>query len=345
MRIAVSGYFGWGNFGDQLFLDTVIDKHQHIWPDATSVISLTEQPLAPHSTRRVAGALSRVWYTFRVAMGADLLAYCGGSVFTQISGADAVRRWIRPARMQALGVSVGPFNSIRAEREVAKYLAQFESIVFRDSSWKDFPRVGMLGNHRQGGDIAALSSRISRDEKADRRGLVVCPSAAAGQDSATLAEQARQAFEMLSKSRPHVSVTILALNGHPELGDLQLSREVSKLLSKGGIPSKVEDYISLGLQETCDLLTRAELVLSQRLHGAIVAYLSGGKFILADHHPKCKAFVDEIRAEDFISVKPSSPNIVNELEEVLRGDRIWQVSPQEYVAHAREVYFSAHARA
>ena len=290
-----------------------------------------------------------------------MLAYCGGSVFGEVSGVDALRRRFRPARVQALGVSVGPFSSPRARQEVAEYLADFERVVIRDDSWKHLDQDRPAGTDpgessaqqtasatrplAQGGDLAALSPLIAQVSATSREGLVVCPSAAAEGDVELLAQQVMQAREALLTRGRSARVRLLALNGHPRWGDLELVRQLAASLRELGVDSEASSFLDLGLEATVTALTSADLVLSQRLHGAIVAYLSGGRFVMIDHHPKCRAFVEDVTGATQVCVPVDAIDLSAALESALDPARTLTWEPQDYVARAHRVYLEQLAHA
>lgn len=370
-RIAVAGYFGWGNFGDQLFLDTVLRRREELWPGSTGIVSLSTKNLARHATSGPLGALIRALHTVRIARSADVLAYCGGSVFGEVSGVDALRRRFRPARLQALGVSVGPFTDPGARLAVKEYLADFERIVVRDDSWvllqeggpapalpvhaaaqvsaaQRTPEQGRVleqrgvfelsGAFEHGGDLAALSPLIAPVSPTAREGLVVCPSAAAASDIETLTHQVVQARDALLARGRSVRVRLLALNGHPRWGDVELVRAVAASLRSLGIDSETSSFLDLGLEATVTMLTSAELVLSQRLHGAIVAYLSGGRFVMIDHHPKCRAFVEDVTGSTQVCVPVDAPDLSIALTAALDPAQALSWEPRDYIGRAQQVY-------
>lgn len=352
--IAVVGYFGWGNFGDQLFLDTALRRREELWPGSSAILSLTTRDLAPHATAGPLGALMRALHTVRIARSADVLAYCGGSVFGDVSGVDALRRRLRPARVQALGVSVGPFLSAGARRAVNEYLADFERIVVRDDSWMLLhddleaaarPTPSATPALEQGGDLAALSPLIHRVDPDARDGLVVCPSAAADGDIGTLAHQVMQARRALLSRGRSARVRLLALNGHPRWGDAELVRALADSLRSLGVDSETSSFLDLGLEATVTTLTTADLVLSQRLHGAIVAYLSGGRFLMIDHHPKCRAFVEDVTGSTQVCVPVEAVDLSAALAAALDPARALTQDPQGYIERAHRVYLEQLARA
>lgn len=352
--IAVVGYFGWGNFGDQLFLDTVRRRREELWPGSTDILALTGRDLGRHATSGPLGALLRAVHTLRIMRRADVLAYCGGSVFTDVTGVDALRRRLRLARVQALGVSVGPFADEQARQEVKQFLGDFERIVVRDDSWTllqdDLPLLpepvsGPPSGIEQGVDLAALSPLIAQAPDDDRSGLVVCPSAAADADVELLAEQVLQARRAMRLRGLPAAVRILALNGHPRNGDEQLVRALAAALRDQGVECATSSFLDLGLERTAAMLGSASLVLSQRLHGAIVAYLSGGRFLMLDHHAKCRAFVEDISGDAAVCVPVHAPDLSEALEAALCPERAPLREPEEYIRHAERVYLGQMAHA
>ncbi|MFI8777962.1 polysaccharide pyruvyl transferase family protein [Brachybacterium paraconglomeratum] len=347
-RIAVVGYFGWGNFGDQLFLDTVLRCRAELWPDVTEVMCLTTKNLGRHAVSGPLGAVERVLHTLRIARRADLLVHCGGSVFGDLSGVGVLRRRLPPSRVQALGVSIGPFPDATAQRNVVEHLRTFERVVVRDDSWSflEGERSGTeaatsspSGGAEQGGDLAALSPLIAPVPSDRRAGLVVCPSSAAGADVGRLAHQVLQAQRALQQRGAPSSVHLLALNGHPRSGDEKLLRELAGALRDQHVECGTSSFLDLGLERTVELLTSASLVMSQRLHGAIVAYLSGGRFLMLDHHPKCRAFVQHVSGSTALCAPVGAEDISTALSAALDPGQSLDREPQDYIGRARRTYF------
>lgn len=346
-RIAIVGYFGWGNFGDQLFLDTALRCRAELWPDATEVMCLTTENLARHAVGPL-GAVERVFHTLRIARHADLLVHCGGSVFGDVSGVDVLRRKLPPSRVQALGVSIGPFRDAKAQRNVTELLGTFERVVVRDDSWSfleserndaDAVKNSPSGSTEQGGDLAALSPLISSVPPDRRAGLVMCPSYAADADVGRLAHQVLQAQRALQQMSAPSAVHLLALNGHPQSGDEKLLGELSDALRDQHVECETSSFLDLGLERTVELLTSASLVMSQRLHGAIVAYLSGGRFLMLDHHPKCRAFVQDVSGSSALCAPVGAEDISAALSAALDPGLILTWAPQDYIERARRTYF------
>ena len=281
-RVQLLGYFGWGNFGDDLFREVCEENAGLLWPGAQ--IRAFEAPRQNFSHPRPDAALRRLVSAARGAAWATTFAYSGGSVFGELAGTAALRSRLPNRVFEALGVSVGPFADTADQRSVVTALQGFGRVVVRDQ--ESFDR--MEGHCVFGGDLAALSSRLTPAE-APRSGLVICPSRAAGVSVDTLSESISQA---LGSTNP--VITLLALHAHPRLGDQALAASIASELRRRGRSVHVVHYGEVGIGGVVDVLSRASMVWSQRLHGAIVSYLLGTPVAIVDHHEKCGAFARDI---------------------------------------------------
>lgn len=370
-RVQLLGYFGWGNFGDDLFRETCQDRAGILWPG--SAARVFESPEANFSDRAFLSPLRRLGSTLVGAVWSDTFAYCGGSVFSQMAGTSALRtRLFRDHRFEALGVSVGPFTSEDEERDVIAALHTFDRVVVRDQESVD----RLDGTCVLGGDLASLSRRFelqprrtgvhsnaSADTSAGPKGhqdgtrLTICPSAAAGDTAAQIiaglttslagiepgpqagSTPGSQAAPGGGAVRPEagIEITVLALNAHPRLGDGELVRQVASGLQNLGLRVGIVDYGRVGLTGVVEVLRDSDLVWSQRLHGAIAAYLLGVPVAVIDHHEKCGAFARDIGLDprflvtDFSGLAPTV--------EYLRQSRLpWTRPPADYRERAHRAY-------
>ncbi|GAA4918067.1 polysaccharide pyruvyl transferase family protein [Nesterenkonia rhizosphaerae] len=281
-KVQLLGYFGWGNFGDDLFREVCEENAGLLWPGAE--VRAFERPRQNFSHPRPDAALRRLVSAARGAAWADTFVYAGGSVFSEVAGLARLRRHLPNRSYEALGVSVGPFANSANHRAVVSELRRFDRVVVRDQ--ESFDR--MEGYGVLGGDLAALSSRLG-PAQGPRSGLVICPSSAAGMSGNELADAVSSA---LGSADPEI--TLLALHAHPRLGDHALATRIAGQLRREGRSVQVVDYGAVGIAGVVGILSRASLVWSQRLHGAIVSYLLGTPVAIVDHHEKCAAFARDI---------------------------------------------------
>jgi len=313
-RIQLLGYFGWGNFGDDLFRETCEAQTAALWPGGT--VRAFESARANFSESRFLAPARRLGTALAGALWSDTFAYCGGSVFSRLAGTSALRtRCFSGHAFEALGVSVGPFASSRDHREVVAALREFDRVVVRDQESYD----RLVGECVLGGDLASLSSRFdpvpSVTAPASEQRLTICPSAAAGGSASRIVADLRTSLtdsETALGLSSDLEITVLALNAHPRLGDGGLAAEIAAGLRDHGWNAGVVDYGRVGMTGVIEVLRGSGLVWSQRLHGAIASYLLGVPVAVIDHHEKCGAFARDIGlapqflARDFAGLAPTA---------------------------------------
>jgi polysaccharide pyruvyl transferase WcaK-like protein len=136
------------------------------------------------------------------------------------------------------------------------------------------------------------------------------------------------------------SVASVLLLQPGNLADEAICREL--LLRLRAIDHSAQLIIHSDAIETLRLISESDLVLSDRLHGAIVAHLTGVPFRLSKHHEKCKDFlidvghpdathgssyVDDIAGGDFHGLDDWTSNQANAVRELTNtasnGIRAW----------------------
>lgn len=331
-RVQLLGYFGWGNFGDDLFREVCEENAGVLWPGAH--VRAFEGAQQNFAHPRPDAALRRMLTAAHGAVWANTFVYAGGSVFSELAGTAALRSRLPNRAFEALGVSVGPFANTAAHRTVVTELKGFDRVVVRDQ--ESFDR--MDGNCVLGGDLAALSSRLVPKET-PRNGLVICPSRAAGVSGDTLSEAISRA---LGSTKPQI--TLLTLNAHPRLGDNALAASIATRLRRDGHSVRLVDYRVVGIGGVVDVLSRASLVWSQRLHGAIVAYLLNTPVAIVDHHEKCGAFARDIDldplflASEFNKLGNTLQTVSPDAEHKAPSYLPWGRSSDNYRTRARTAY-------
>ncbi len=353
-RIQLLGYFGWGNFGDDLFREVCQERAGMLWPQGR--VRVFEGQRQNFSHPRPDAALRRLWASARGSLWATSFAHCGGSVFTELRGTAALRLKLPGLAFEALGISVGPFDAPADQDAVVAALKGFSRVVVRDQ--ESFDRL--RGDGVLGGDLAALSRRVRASEvrtapvevsqasppgrdTAERErsaGVVICPSQAAPESAEDAAAQIAAALASTDER-----ICVLALNAHPHLGDHVKASVIADELHKSGRNVELLEYGSLGIDGVFDVLGRAQLVWSQRLHGAIVSYLLGTPVAIVDHHEKCGAFARDIGldsrflAREFSELAATVDSLVPARSSGAgTGTVPWTRPVADYVARAEAAY-------
>lgn len=325
-RVQAVGYYGMGNYGDDLFRAVVARHAPSLWPGATV---RTWAPQRPGLNARggVVGQAARLAGATAGAAWADTFALCGGSVLHEVTGVQRLRSRLKSVRrFEALGVSVGPFPADPGP--VLRFLDSFDRVVVRDPASR--ARAGR--DYPVGGDLAALCDDL-RPHGPRSGKIVVCPSRDAQVDAPEIARQV-----LSSLPDRDMPVAVLALNYHPEKGDETLSHEVARLLREQRCTHvRTPTYRVLGQRGVASMLASASAVWTQRLHAGIVAYLVGTPFLIVSHHDKCRDFASDIGlAPDLVLDKHQDWRAAAAL--TLDPTEHWTMDADDYRARARSVY-------
>lgn len=339
-HINAVGFYGMGNFGDELFVSVALENSDFLFGSGARVRTFAPRSTGLYSRSDILGILLRGCARGVGACWGDTVAFCGGSTLQSVDGWSRVRAALFPTtRVELLGVSVGPFADRNAEFAVRRFVARATRIVVRDQrSLSTLRRWGTPVRATVGGDLAALSpyleERISEDDL-----VTVCPSRSVGSDPSRLVryvESALSAFRDATGVNPIVN--ILALNVHPSSGDREISFRAAAELRRKGWNACYKSFGSLGLQGTTQLLGRSRIVISERLHGAIAAYLSSTPFMIVGHHAKCVDFAEDIGLRSELLLDVSSPDWGAGVVACLANGTNWRVPPTAYTERAVRGY-------
>ncbi|MFT3669593.1 MAG: polysaccharide pyruvyl transferase family protein [Pseudoxanthomonas sp.] len=367
LRTAFTGYYGMRNFGDDLFGVLCARAAQTYWRAAPRVVGppLASAPARSTMPRRyptrwyggtgVVGKASR-WLSFaRGLRDCDVLVMGGGSVIT---ARESFRKPMmlaaveRGVQLAAVGVSIGPFDTTRDEDAVAAFLQRFRYLSVRDArSHRLAQAMGLEAITHGGCDLAALlpalgpvvAGPVKMPNAPVRIGVAPCRY----REDGDYAAPSRRRWEehlittlaALQRSRD-VSVEVFSLNEHPQHGDRALAQALVDRLRTEGVTAEWRGYASQDPLRTVDALAACDVVISARLHGAIVAYLQDVPFMIIDYHPKCRDFADDIGLDDTLRVTAAGTgNPFSEaLPALLSGERRPRVSRDAYTARAPDIF-------
>ncbi|MGD7733882.1 polysaccharide pyruvyl transferase family protein [Propionibacteriaceae bacterium G57] len=334
-RVQAVGYYGWGNFGDELFRRTVQLRSDLLWGRQATVRSFVAPGQALRTSAGALGSLVRTGEMVAGGLWSDTIALCGGSVLEDVRGTQKWRdRLFGQSRsIEALGVSLGPWRTDEARARSIEYVRKMDRVVVRDRASADRIGAGVI----LGTDLAALHPMPSRPAE-HRRYLTICLSNDSGATSAQLVAMLRPMLSAVA-----VPVKILALNVHPRRGDLALSHAVRDGLSGLGLDMTVEAFESV--DQTIDIIAGSAAVWSQRLHGIIVAYLCHVPFLAFGHHAKISDFAQDVGLDEVRLIRELVPGdaVVAAGRSTLSGSAGWALSPQDYIEFGQQAYTSATA--
>ena len=354
MKITLNGYYGFANYGDELFNLTTVLAARRWW--AGHSLDILGPPVEGidadfrvpgwfpsklYTSPGLAGKLSRLAFLIGAVLRRDLVVYAGGST---LSYGSIMKKFQRIAaergtvEFAAIGVSIGPFLDQADEDEAARFLRKFTYFSVRDRKSVDLlarmqvPVKPLLARDLVGALPLLLPPEASQRKAGETRerkvlGISVCHyERLFGGDVAMEDRRNAALFEGVAQyvKREGVSVRIFCLNTHPRWGDEELSRKLQERLE--GQCANVEwNSAKDNLLGCWQGLATCDAVLSVRLHGAITAYLCGVPFSLVEYHRKCTDLIDDIGQPEALRIRSDctdSPAVERILERLfLKAER------------------------
>lgn len=302
MRIAISGYHGFGNAGDEAVLAATVTELKRRIPDVELVV-LSGDPPATRQLHRVE-AQPR-WPLPSLVKGirsADLLLSGGGSLLQNRTSSASlgyylltlqVARWYRvPYVIHAQGL--GPLYGALAERLVAGALERAEAVTLRDGRSLELARKLGMGEERLTltADPSFLLEPVGEAEVGG-----ILDEAGIGADEPLVGmvvrewRGAREALSPLAKIARHAADErgarcVIIPFQLPD--DLEVSHKLAALASGGTlIEQELHPRALLGL------IGRLDLLVAMRLHALIFAAASEVPAVGLSYDPKVAALCEE----------------------------------------------------
>lgn len=363
-NITITGYYGFNNFGDDLFPLAVVNflegykqiKVNVLSPEIESVKAnyLVPKWISSHYKKKnVIGKLIRFVMMFYAALISDTVLLAGGSVISSNSS-NSMRKFqyclskFKVCKFGAVGVSVGPFNNDIDYKNAQKFLSELVFILVRDEeSFNIVKKMGYGEKLYLSLDIAGLVDFTSYDVVANDAtkncvSISVCnyESYVGGDTDRELKrnEAVISAFISFCKEKSIENVKIIVLNSNENVGDKNLSLTLSERLVIAGI--NYEFYTHQNPYLTIREIRKTSLFISMRLHGAIVAFLNSIPFVLIEYHKKCFEFNNIALAPENIIDTENAKELKIHLCELHSSGNKLKLSPRKYSQEVQEAFFN-----
>lgn len=300
-RIVLAGYYGFGNAGDELILESVCrGLKQCGLSDRLTVLSAD-----PASTRREfsVDAVSR-WSPVSILSSlsrAQLLLFGGGGLLQDSTGALGIWYYLTLLWAAALlrrkiwiyAAGIGPVRNPLYRRLIAWTLKSADRVTVRDEESREALRsYGFDGEIRLGCDpvLGLEFSRAPGLRPSSVLRKIVLIVRRSGDHSPEPASVAARALSGI----PGAEVFFVGM--HPGLDGPLLEKILSDCRSEG--LSSVSLFSWKTREELIGLVSRAEVVATFRLHGAILAASLGIPVVGVASDPKIESFMREILPSD-----------------------------------------------
>ncbi|QIZ76363.1 polysaccharide pyruvyl transferase family protein [Ferrimonas lipolytica] len=308
----IAGYYGMKNSGDdallaatawgaqtylharQLTVTTQADVRVNQKLTFAATLATAQRFRAQHRLQRYAQAIQ-----------AQRVIFGGGSVFHNEQDINVKRHMMMIAGNNnhlALGVGLGPFANVAAEKACAKFLNSCSFVGLRDQqSYQMATALAPAANVKLTFDLAPLllcnaDASIAMPQRQHRAGIAVCLCPKERLSGNPQAEQRR--IERLAQALTAVhnlsgeTIYLVNLNGHPSLGDRQVHLQLQQCLGPQ-VPVQMVEY-NADPQQVLRSLAAFKVVISMRLHGSILAYLAETPVVSLNYHSKCEGWCDQV---------------------------------------------------
>lgn len=306
------GYYGMRNSGDDALMYAATWGAKNLLQCDTTTIGLYGDHHRQHpGTRQLNLHFNQVFPGqnrldhYKTAIKSKRIIFGGGAVLHSESDINLKRHIMKlsnPNKSLAVGVSIGPFQSISAEKSCAHFLNECGYIGVRDQSSFDIAKsIAPNANVKKTFDLAPLllcaNKRLNLVKARSGIAFALCSVAINPMGKVDKQAEKKRITEfcqlitaIYKNTGEHI--TLLDFNGHSLLGDWKINNPVMAKLQHT-IPITIEPYNPNPFAVIEDIASY-KLLISMRLHGSILGYVSNTPVISLNYHEKCLGWCDQI---------------------------------------------------
>jgi len=343
MKIALSGYYGFDNAGDEALLSAITSSIKKRSPEAEFVVFSG----APHRTADLHG-IPAVHYMKPLQIihelsSSDLLISGGGSIFQDVTSARSLPYYIsvvalakmlrKPVIFYAQGV--GPINRWFSKFLMRLVANRVDLITLRDEASRNYlihlgvqrppmrvtadPVFSLEPTQREEDKIIMLL----KEKNPERKPLI----GVAVRHWKPLDGYQQELAQVLDDFAERGYGILFIPMAYPE--DIDASRQVMQQMKRGA--QIIDQY--LNSREHLALISQLELMIAMRLHALIFAASRGVSFAGISYDPKINAFLDLFELQPLAA---SYQEMKCQLGELLSDERLQQRISERSV-HMREM--------
>jgi polysaccharide pyruvyl transferase WcaK-like protein len=331
------GYYGMQNSGDDALMYASAWAAKHIIGCDNNKVGLygdyTRETQSDHQlplkfNQQFPGQNRLLHY--KTALQSKRIIFGGGSVLHSETDINLKRQLMslsNPKKSLAVGVGIGPFNSIGAEKSCAKFLNECGYIGVRDNESLEIANsIAPNANVKKTFDLAPLllCSKQYKPQTVERKGIALslCSVAidAMGITDELDEQQRCEKFAQLIIQlyiRTGEPITLIEFNGHSRLGDWKINNNIMAKLCNT-LPVSVKEYEPNPIK-LLENLSSYKAIISMRLHGSILGYLANTPVLSVNYHSKCKGWCDEIGLPEAYQIDLFNLNVEKIVSEIVKG--------------------------
>lgn len=296
-KIVISGYFGFGNLGDEAILTALKEGLRENLPQAKPV-ALSGNPERTKILHEVESVnrwhLYSVWREIR---SSDALISGVGGLFQDITSSRSLwyylliicMAWMQNVPVFIMGCGIGPIKG-KFNRLITRFsLKKAELISVRDE--KSFRKLKRWGVGRSllhlGEDLALaldLSGHFQTEESETQERLL---SISLKEPSANRVKFIQTIASNLDKVIKKLKLKAVFLPTHSSI-DIEITREIAKKMEE---KSEIVDTSDLTPYKVIEAIGKSHLILGMRLHALEFACLANTPFVAISYGSKIEEFV------------------------------------------------------
>jgi polysaccharide pyruvyl transferase CsaB len=317
-KFVLTGYYGFGNIGDEAVLYNIISQIKGQMPNADITV-LSNDPQQTAAAYGVAAADRwKLGQTFSALRKADMLVLGGGSLLQDVTGKRSLSFYLmqiflarflrRKVFLYAQGI--GPINEPQNKKRLVKALRKTALITVRDEDSATFLRD--LGLPQEKIIVTAdpvLAATAGTCElplpSAKKIALSVRPWPSLGAETIDKLAAFADHFVALG-----YEIVFLPFS---EPQDRALSKQIAHRMKRQAfLPPQKLDYCSMP-----SAIGQMDLVIGMRLHSLIMSAAEAVPFIGLSYDPKVDSFCRSLQQPRFVLDKFSAPDLILQTQKIL----------------------------
>ena len=332
------GYYGMQNSGDDALMYATAWAAKNILGCNNTKVGLygdydretqSDNQLALKFTQQFPGQNRLLHY--KTAIQSKRIIFGGGSVLHSENDINLKRQLMSLANQKkslAVGIGIGPFNSVMAEKSCAKFLDECGYVGVRDNASLAIAQtIAPKANVHKTFDLAPLllCSKQYKPSTRVRKGIAltlcsVAIDAMGNTDELEEEKRVEQFVQLITKiyARTGEPITLIEFNGHNVLGDWKINNNIITRLLNKYIPVSIKKYDPNPIA-LLNKLSGYKAIVSMRLHGSILGYLANTPVLSINYHSKCKGWCDEIGMPENYKIDLSNLDIEKIASQIALG--------------------------
>jgi polysaccharide pyruvyl transferase WcaK-like protein len=306
----IVGYYGMKNTGDDVLLYTTQWACTHLLSDNNNAISCAPSAENPEFNHKPSLTDSKFrghqrLMHYRNALLSKKTLFGGGSVLHSERDIQLKRHMISLSGRQfsrCVGVGIGPFESVGAERACAKFLNECGFVGVRDPhSYEIAQALSPHANVQLTFDLAPLMlcHEVNKVVPVERKGIMFnfCQQAIDPKGTLNKNDEKKRLTEAVNAiaevwRQTKEPIYLVDFNGHDHFGDFHIHQQIM---------ARVPSYIPISHIEydpnpfrVLQRIAGFKAVVSMRLHGSILGFLTDTPVISINYHSKCYNWCSQV---------------------------------------------------